>query len=72
MAWMLRVVASLGVIEPFQHQLGRSGWWKKLRLKHGCHGLEQLTHSTTALDVITHPMRACLLCLLLQKQAVVL
>ena len=44
MAWMLRVVASFGVVEPFQHQLGGSGWRQKLRLKHGCYGLEQLAH----------------------------
>jgi len=44
MAWMLRVVASLGVIKPLQDQLGGSCWWKELRLKHGCHGLEKLAH----------------------------
>lgn len=44
MAWMLRVVASFGVIEPLQHQLGSSCWWQKLRLKQGRHCLEKLTH----------------------------
>ena len=44
MAWMLRVVAAFGVIEPFQDESGSGGWWQKLRLKQGCHGLEELTH----------------------------
>ena len=44
MAWVLRVVASFGVIEPLQHQLGSGCWWKKLCLKQGRHGLEKLAH----------------------------
>ena len=44
MAWVLRVVASFGVIEPLQHQLGSSGWWKELPLQQGGHGLEELAH----------------------------
>ena len=44
MTWMLRVVTSFGVIEPFQDQLGRCYWRKELRLKQGCHGLEKLAH----------------------------
>lgn len=44
MAWMLRVVASFGVVKPLQHQLGSGGWWEKLRLKQGRHGLEKLAH----------------------------
>ena len=44
MAWVLRVVASFGVIEPLQHQLGSSGWWKELPLQQGCDGLEELAH----------------------------
>ena len=44
MTWMLRVVASFGVIEPLQDQLGSGCWLKKLRLKQGCHGLEKLAH----------------------------
>ena len=44
MAWMLGVVASFGVIEPLQHQLGSGCWWKKLCLKQGRHGLEKLAH----------------------------
>ena len=44
MVWVLRMVASFGVIEPLQHQLGRSGWWKELRLEQSRHGLEELAH----------------------------
>ena len=44
MAWVLRVVASFGVIEPLQHQLGSSGWRKELRLQQGRHRLEELAH----------------------------
>ena len=44
MAWVLRVVASFGVIEPLQHQLGSSGWRKELPLQQGCDGLEELAH----------------------------
>ena len=44
MAWMLRVVASFGVIEPLQHQLGSCCWWKELCLEKVRHGLEELAH----------------------------
>ena len=44
MAWVLRVVASFGAIEPLQNQLGSSGWRKELRLQQGCHRLEELAH----------------------------
>ncbi len=51
MAWMLRVVASFGVIEPLQHQLGRCCWWKELRLKKVRHGLEELAHFKILLHI---------------------
>ena len=41
---MLRVVASFGVVEPLNDQLGSSGWWQTFRLKESRHGLEKLTH----------------------------
>ena len=45
MAWMLGVVASFGVIDPLQYQLGSGCWWKEFPLKQSCHGLEKLAHS---------------------------
>ena len=44
MAWMVRVMASFGVIEPFEHELGSCAWGKELQLQLGCHRSEELAH----------------------------
>ena len=62
MTWMLRVVAAIGVIEPFQHQLGCCGRWKELPLKQGCHGLEKLTHFKFLLYDLLHPQHGFVGC----------
>ena len=44
MAWMVRVMASFGVVEPFEHELGSCAWRKELQLQLGCHRSEELAH----------------------------
>ena len=69
---MLRVVASFGVVEPLQDQLGSGGWWQKLCLKQGRHGLENLTHFELLLLRQLQSHLGLLAVLVASKQAVVL
>ena len=62
MAWMLRVVASLGVIKPFEDQLGRCWWWKELRLKQDCYGMEKLAHFKFLFQDLFHPYPEPVVC----------
>ena len=72
MAWVLRVVATFGVIEPLQHQLGSSGWRKELRLQQGRHRLEELAHCKFLLQNKFPPIKRLSAVLVASKQAVVL
>jgi len=72
MAWVLRVVASFGVIKPLQHQLGSSCWWKELRLQQGRHRLEELAHCKFLRSKLFHLLMNLLAVLVASKQAVVL
>ena len=68
MTWMLRVVASFRVIEPFQHQLGCCCCWKELSLQQVCHGVKKSAHQNASFKEISLPVGAFWLYSLLQNR----
>jgi len=58
MTWMLWMVASFGVIEPLQHQLGRCCCWEELGLQQVGYGVKKAAHQNPSLVEISLPVGA--------------